>query len=79
MRANKGTFIGFSTSPGDAAIDGEYISPFASAFVDLLKIVGIDIEELFREVRQSVRLRTNGTQVAYSGLLSLNRFILMLR
>lgn len=61
-----GTYIGFSTQPGNVALDGDgENSPFASALVKRIDTPGLDIESLMRRVRQDVRDETRGTQTPW--------------
>ncbi|MCG6859046.1 MAG: caspase family protein [Salaquimonas sp.] len=61
-----GTYIGFSTSPDNVALDGDGDnSPFTTA---LLKHIGTedeDIESVMRNVREDVIKATNGNQVPW--------------
>jgi TPR repeat protein len=66
VRAPSGTFIGYSTAPGDVADDGDGAnSPFTSALVDAITQPGVEIEEVFKKVRRKVMEETKGTQVPW--------------
>ena len=61
-----GTYIGFSTQPGNVALDGDgENSPFAAALLQRIDTPGLDIESLMRRVRQDVREATRGTQTPW--------------
>ncbi|HEY5966081.1 MAG TPA: caspase family protein [Xanthobacteraceae bacterium] len=68
--ASNGTYIGFATAPGAVALDsiegkGNH-SPFTAALLKHLDTPGLEIEQLFREVRKSVLSDTQGRQVPWS-------------
>jgi carboxyl-terminal processing protease len=66
MDAPTGTFIGYSTSPGDVAADGSgKNSPYTTALVSELGKPGIAIEEAFRNVRVKVMNTTDKQQVPW--------------
>ena len=66
MDAPTGTFIGYSTGPGDVAADGEgKNSPYTAAIAEELGKPGIAIEEAFRNVRVRVMGKTEATQVPW--------------
>ena len=61
-----GSFIGYSTAPGDVAVDGSGDhSPYTEALAAAIVQPGIGIEEAFREVRTSVITKTGGKQVPW--------------
>jgi len=61
-----GTYVGFSTQPGNVALDGEGSnSPFAAALIEHVATPGLDIETLMRQVREDVISRTKGRQVPW--------------
>ncbi len=61
-----GTYVGFSTQPGNVALDGEGTnSPFAAALIKNIETPGLDIETLMRQVREDVIKSTNGRQVPW--------------
>jgi hypothetical protein len=65
MDAPSGSFIAYSTAPGDVAADGEgRNSPFTSALVEELKRADQPIEVTFRNVRKRV-IRATGGQVPW--------------
>ena len=66
MDAPTGTFIGYSTSPGDVAADGSgKNSPYTAALVSEMSKPGIAIEEAFRNVRVKVMATTEKQQVPW--------------
>lgn len=61
-----GTYIVFSTQPGNIALDGDgQNSPFAEALINAIGKPGIDIELMMREVRAEVIDKTKGYQVPW--------------
>jgi hypothetical protein len=57
--APSGTFISYSTSPGNVARDGEgRNSPYTSALIQYMKKPGLTIEDVFKGVRQKLRKET---------------------
>ena len=61
-----GTYVGFSTQPGNVALDGEGDnSPFAQALLKNIEAPGVDIETLMRQVREEVIVATNGKQLPW--------------
>jgi hypothetical protein len=66
MDSVRGTFIAYSTSPGDVAADGEGAnSPYTEALAKTLVQPGMGIEEAFREVRAKVMAATEEKQVPW--------------
>lgn len=66
MDAPAGSFIGYSTSPGNVANDGEGSnSPYTTALVSEMTKPGIAIEEAFRNVRVKVMNTTDKQQVPW--------------
>ena len=65
MNAPVGTFIAYSTAPGDVASDGdpaEKNSPYTKALLEVLRMPGLSITDVFQEVLEKVSDRTNGKQ-----------------
>jgi uncharacterized caspase-like protein len=55
LDAPRGSFVGYSTAPGDVAADGDGVnSPYALALAEELKTPGISVEEAHRNVRAKV-------------------------
>jgi uncharacterized caspase-like protein len=64
--APRGSFVGYSTAPGDVSVDGESDhSPYALALVEELKQPGVSIEEAHRAVRGKVLAATNQRQTPW--------------
>src|SRR5688572_2532456 len=64
--APRGSFVGYSTAPGDVSVDGETSnSPYAMALVEELNTPGISIEEAHRAVRGKVLAATNQRQTPW--------------
>ena len=64
--APRGSFVGYSTAPGDVSVDGESDnSPYALALVEELNTPGISIEEAHRAVRGKVLAATNQRQTPW--------------
>ena len=65
MSAPKGTFIAFSTAPGDVAQDGkegERNSPYTTALLQTLDTPNLSITDFFQEVLEKVAIKTNDKQ-----------------
>lgn len=57
--APAGTFISYSTGPGQVARDGEgRNSPYTAALIQYMKEPGLPIEDVFKGVRQKLRKET---------------------
>lgn len=66
MDAGVGSFIAFSTQPGNVALDGEgHNSPFTGALVRFLGGPGDDVHATMRKVRGEVSSETGGVQVPW--------------
>jgi uncharacterized caspase-like protein len=64
--AGLGTFIAYSTQPGNVALDGSgRNSPFAAALLKHLPVPGRNLPALLIEVRKEVVAVTNGQQVPW--------------
>ncbi len=62
----QGSFISYSTAPGDVAVDGAGAnSPFSAALSEAIEKPGLDINDVFREVRADVMSATKGKQVPW--------------
>jgi uncharacterized caspase-like protein len=72
VEAAPNSFIGFSASPGQVALDGVTAnSPFASAMLEFLPQSGLSVAAMFTSVASRVRDATRGAQVPQSwGTLS---------
>lgn len=66
MDAPKGTFVGYSTAPGEVAADGDgKNSPYVAALSQELGQPGVPLEETFRNVRVRVMAETKEQQVPW--------------
>ena len=66
LDAPRGSFVGYSTAPGDVAADGDGAnSPYALALVEELKKPGISIEEAHRNVRAKVLAQSGNKQTPW--------------
>lgn len=66
MDAPKGSFIAYSTAPGDVAQDGSNgNSPYAAALAQAITGAAAPIEEMFRNVRVAVMQATGDAQVPW--------------
>ena len=66
MDAPKGSFLAYSTAPGDAAIDGKGSnSPYSQALAKAIESDRVPLEQLFRNVRVDVMNATGEEQVPW--------------
>jgi uncharacterized caspase-like protein len=66
VQAGVGTFIAYSTQPGNVALDGdEGHSPFTAALVRSIKEPGRNLTAVMIEVRKQVLIATGGKQVPW--------------
>ncbi len=78
MNAPKGTFIAFSTSPGDVALDGgagERNSPYTSALLKTLDKKGLSITDFFQEVLERVATSTIEKQTPWTSNSFRGKFV----
>jgi uncharacterized caspase-like protein len=62
----KGTFIAYSTAPGEVAVDGsDGHSPFAKSLAGAMQLSGLDLPEVFQHVRQEVLSATGERQTPW--------------
>jgi hypothetical protein len=62
----KGTFISYSTAPGEVAADGsDGHSPFAEALAWAMQVPGLDLPEVFQRVREKVLDATDQKQTPW--------------
>jgi uncharacterized caspase-like protein len=62
----KGTFISYSTAPGEVAVDGnDGHSPFAEALAGAMQLPGLDLPEVFQRVRERVLAATEERQTPW--------------
>ncbi len=65
-KAPVGSYISYSTGPGQVALDGEgRNSPFAHALMQYMTMPGLVIEEVFKNVRQKLNQDTGGKQIPW--------------
>ncbi|MBL8080451.1 MAG: caspase family protein [Anaerolineales bacterium] len=61
-----GTYIAYSTAPDTVAEDGDARnSPYTEALMKYIQVPGLQIESVFRRVRESVINKTNGRQIPW--------------
>lgn len=66
LDAPRGSFVGYSTAPGDVAADGDGAnSPYALALAEELKRPGISVEEAHRNVRAKVLAQSGNKQTPW--------------
>jgi carboxyl-terminal processing protease len=66
MEAPRGSFVAYSTAPGEVASDGAgQNSPYTAALAAAITTPGAPIEEAFRDVRGSVLQETGNTQTPW--------------
>ena len=66
MQAPTGTFLAYATAPGEVALDGlENNSPFTQALAAAMPTPGLQIEQMFKQVRVSVLEKTRGQQTPW--------------
>ncbi|WP_395021917.1 SUMF1/EgtB/PvdO family nonheme iron enzyme [Dongia sp.] len=66
MDAPKGSFLAYSTAPGDAALDGKGSnSPYSAALAKAIESDRVPLEQLFRNVRVNVMNATGENQVPW--------------
>lgn len=78
MNAPKGTFIAFSTSPDDVALDGtngERNSPYTTALLQTLDKHGLSITDFFQEVLELVATATNERQTPWTSNSFRGKFV----
>ncbi|MGC2780333.1 MAG: caspase family protein [Bradyrhizobium sp.] len=64
--APNGSIVGYSTSPGEEALDGRgEHSPYAQAFLNLAQQPNLPIEQLFKRIRLRVNQTTDGRQTPW--------------
>jgi len=64
--APPGTFLAYSTAPGQVASDGNgRNSPYSGALITALKVQGLKLEDVFKQVRNSVAVATHNEQIPW--------------
>lgn len=69
MNAPVGTFIAFSTAPGNVASDGSYgqrNSPYTQALLEMLDQPNVSLTDFFQEVLEKVATKTNDRQIPWT-------------
>ena len=75
MDTPNGSFVAYSTEPGNTAVDGAGSnSPFAAALAQQMQVPNRPIEITFREVRRQVVQQTEGEQVPWDASSLLESF-----
>lgn len=75
VKANAGTLISYATRDGDIASDGkDKNSPYTKALLSYIEQPGLEIHQMLRNVRNDVRLITNGKQTPWEYGSLLNEF-----
>ena len=66
VKAPRGTYVAYATSPGSVATDGDgENSPFTLALAESIKVPGLTLEAVLKQTRQKVQTITNGAQLPY--------------
>lgn len=66
VESGVGSFVAFSTQPGNIALDGSgRNSPFTAALLQAIELPGLGISDLMISVRRAVIEATNGQQVPW--------------
>lgn len=66
MSAPSGTLVAYSTAPGDVAADDKGAnSPYSQALARAMRIPGVPVEQVFKQVRISVRKDTKQAQTPW--------------
>ncbi|MCR5150666.1 MAG: caspase family protein, partial [Clostridiales bacterium] len=65
MLAPKGTIIAFATSPGQIAKEKDYHGIYTRALLKHIETEKISIEDMFKRVRNTVYMETNGEQITW--------------
>ncbi len=66
MKAPRGTYVAYATSPGAVAVDGEENnSPFTLALSESIKQPGLTLEAVLKLTRSKVQTLTNGAQLPF--------------
>ncbi|TLP69043.1 YARHG domain-containing protein [Parasedimentitalea maritima] len=75
--AGVGSFVAFSTQPGNVALDGlGRNSPFTAALLKHLPSTEDDLHEVMRKVRRDVVEQTNGAQIPWENSSLIDRIYL---
>lgn len=64
--APAGTFVSYSTSPGNVASDGDgHNSPYTAALLRYMTEPGQPVEQVFKKVRQTLTTQSGGRQIPW--------------
>ncbi|MEM7651675.1 MAG: caspase family protein [Pseudomonadota bacterium] len=75
MDAPSGTLIGYATSPGKVAADGEGENGlYTGALVEAMRVPGQSVESVFKAVRSKVQKKSDGKQVPWESTSLTNDF-----
>lgn len=76
MNAPTGSFIAYATAPGDVAADGtERNSPYTAALARAISTPGMQIEQVFKQVRIEVLAATGGAQTPWDSSSMTRNFV----
>ena len=64
--SSRRVLVAYSARDGQVAQDGDGNSPFAEALLDHLGEPGLEIDMLFRKVRDDVKSKTGGVQELFT-------------
>ena len=66
MGSPTGSLVAYSTSPGSLAADGDDLnSPYTQELANAMRLEGVEVEKMFRIVRNNVRKLTNNLQTPW--------------
>ena len=75
-----GTLIAYATAPGSVALDGTGPNSFyTGALAEALRTPGLRVEEVFKRVRQTVRVKTQGKQIPWEASSLEGEFVFLER
>ena len=74
--AARGTLIAYATAPGSVAEDGDGANGlYTEELLSALQVPGLEVEEVFKQVRVHVAQRTNQRQVPWESSSLVGRFV----
>jgi uncharacterized caspase-like protein len=80
MNAPSGSLIAYATSPGKTASDGTGKNGlYTEALLQFIKVPGQPIEEFFKNVRNSVEIKSNKTQTPWESTSLKGNFFFKLK
>jgi hypothetical protein len=78
MSAPSGTLVVYSTAPGDVAAVGKGAnSPYSQALARAMRITGVPVEQVFKQVRISVRKDTKQAQTPWESSSLTGNFLFL--